>query len=250
MPSLIAAAIGASVVGGVASAVIGSQSASKAGKVQARAAASAAAASKAQYEQTRADLAPFRQAGINSLTQLQKLTGTDVGGNPLTSPLTKPFNPTMADLEATPGYQFTLAEGLKSTQNSYAAKGLGQSGAALKGAAQYSTNLASTTFQQQFDNYLKQNNQIYGMLSGQVSLGENAAAQTGNFGQAAVNAQNNLTTSGAAAQAAGIVGSGNALIGGINSISNSIGNFAQLQSLKNAGLFGTATGAAGISFLP
>lgn len=57
-------------------------------------------------------------------------------------------------LEATPGYKFTLDQGLKSTQNSFAAKGLGNSGAALKGAAQFTTGLADQTYQSQLNNYL------------------------------------------------------------------------------------------------
>jgi hypothetical protein len=58
--------------------------------------------------------------------------------------------PTQAQLEATPGYQFTLQQGLESTQNSAAARGLGNSGAALKGAATYATGLANQTYQNQF----------------------------------------------------------------------------------------------------
>jgi hypothetical protein len=52
-------------------------------------------------------------------------------------------------LENTPGYQFTLGQGLESTQNSAAARGLGSSGAALKGAATYATGLADQTYQNQ-----------------------------------------------------------------------------------------------------
>lgn len=61
-------------------------------------------------------------------------------------------------LEQTPGYQFTLDQGLKSVQNSYAAQGLGSSGAALKGAASFATGLADQTYQQQLNNYLQNYN--------------------------------------------------------------------------------------------
>jgi hypothetical protein len=59
--------------------------------------------------------------------------------------------PTQAQLAATPGYQFTLNQGLESTQNSAAARGLGNSGAALKGAAAYATGLANSTYQNDFN---------------------------------------------------------------------------------------------------
>ena len=38
--------------------------------------------------------------------------------------MSAPFAPTMAQLASTPGYQFTLDQGLKATQNAYAAQGL------------------------------------------------------------------------------------------------------------------------------
>lgn len=57
-----------------------------------------------------------------------------------------------ATLESMPGYQFALTQGLRSTQNSFAAKGLGSSGAAMRGAADYSQGLASTTYNMLFAN--------------------------------------------------------------------------------------------------
>ena len=65
---------------------------------------------------------------------------------------TVPQPMTQDQLEKTPGYQFTLNQGLKSVQSSAAARGLGVSGAALKGAATYATGLASSNYQQQFNN--------------------------------------------------------------------------------------------------
>ena len=58
-----------------------------------------------------------------------------------------PINMTQAELEATPGYQFTRNQGLKAVQNSAAARGLGSSGMAQRGAAEYATGLADTTWQ-------------------------------------------------------------------------------------------------------
>jgi hypothetical protein len=58
-----------------------------------------------------------------------------------------PINMTQAELEATPGYQFTRNQGLKAVQNSAAARGLGSSGMAQRGAAEYATGLADQTWQ-------------------------------------------------------------------------------------------------------
>ena len=120
------------------------------------------------YQQNTARLQPWVNQGNLALNEL----------NARLPQLTTPFS--AANLAQTPGYQFTLGQGLQATQNGQAAQGLGNSGSALRGAEQYAQGLASTTYNQQLQNYLAQNSQIYNMLSGVSSQGENAAAQTGN----------------------------------------------------------------------
>lgn len=240
-----AVSAGASVLSGMTSA----DAAKAAASTQAQAADAASANQLAEFQQIKDSLAPFLNTGTGALSTLAGLTGTEPGGNPLTASLTKPFSPTMADLAATPGYQFTLGQGEQATTNGYAAQGLANSGPALKGAANYAEGLASTTYQNQFSNYLSQNQQIANILSGQVATGENAAALTGNAGTANVSAANSLLTSGAAASAGGTVGAANATTGAINSIVSTAGNTGLLYALQNNGLFGSQSpasiGAAG-----
>jgi hypothetical protein len=130
-------------------------------------------------------------------------------------------------LESTPGYKFTLDQGLQATQNSYAAQGLAQSGSALKGAAQYATGLANATYEQRLGDYLK-------LLSG----GQSAATSLAQFGSNAAMNASNFATSGAAAQAGGVVGSANALTSGLGSATSGISNAALLLGMNNAGMFG------------
>jgi hypothetical protein len=167
--------------------------------------------------------------------------GSTPAGNPLTAALTAPFASTpgaqQAALEATPGYKFTLGQGLEATQNSYAAQGLGASGAALKGAANYSEGLASTTYQQMFNNYLTQNQQIYNMLGQQVGVGESAAATAGNQAIGATSNIGNTLTSGAAATAGGTIGAANAITGATAN-TTALG----LLAANNSGLFGSSAG--------
>lgn len=154
---------------------------------------------------------PFINNGTNASNSLATLTGTNAGGNPLTAPLTAQFQPTMAQLSATPGYQFQLQQGLMATQNGYAAQGLGSSGNALMGAANYSEGLASTTYQQQLQNYMAQNQQTYNMLTGQVGSGLTAAGQVaGAAGTASTNMGNSVSSAGNAL-GAGTVASTTAL---------------------------------------
>lgn len=220
----------------------------------------------------------------SSLTALNSILGLGSGsGTPDSAGMQKA-------LENTPGYQFTLNQGLKATQNSYAAQGLGSAGAAIKGSAQFATGLADQTYQQQVGNYLNNYNSqftnaynIYNGTStnalnnfgqqsnlglnaynnaftntfntagqnfnnsnaaytGQVNnaynlltLGSNAAAQTGTIGANTAAAQGNYLTSGAAATAGGIVGSANALNAGITSGVNSLSGAGINAALLNGG---------------
>lgn len=245
----VAAAIAGAGLAGVAGSAISASTnanaATKAAQTQANAANNASNNELAMFGQVRQSLTPYINAGGQGISDLQSaLPG-------LTTPMNPTFAPTQQQLEQTPGYQFQLNQGLQATQNGYASQGLGVSGAALKGAANYSEGLAGTTWQQQaqnyyqgFNNYLGQNQQIYNQLSGLASLGENAAAGVGNAGLSAQNQANALQTSGAAATAAGQVGSANALSSAISSGTSTAGNAGLLLALNNNGLFGGGGGAS------
>jgi len=213
---------------------------------QTQAAREASQTQLAMFNKSQANLDPFRQLGTGAISPLESLTGTGAGGNPLTARLTAPFNPTIADLEATPGYKFTLDQGLKSVQNGYASRGLADSGAALKGAADYTTGLASNTYQQQFANHLSQNQQIYNMLLGQTSLGANAAAgqatNAQNTGQAVAN---NIIGAGNA-QAASYIAGANAVGGAGSNIANGLMQYNMMSKFLGAGGGATAGFGAGM----
>lgn len=168
------------------------------------------------YEQTRADLLPYNQAGQDATERLT---------NRLTD-LTAPIRMDQETLEQTPGYQFNLSQGLKSTQNSAAARGLGNSGAAMKGAASYATGLADSTYQTQFNLENTNRTNEYNRLLGVASLGAGAAGATGQAGTAAATGAGNALVAGGNAQAAGYNGAANALTNGMNS-------YLQFNALKN-----------------
>ncbi|VVE31696.1 hypothetical protein PEP31012_03711 [Pandoraea eparura] len=148
--------------------------------------------------------------------------------------------PTAEQAQATPGYQFTLDQGLKSVQNSAAARGLGTSGAALKGAASYTTGLADSTYNDVFNRALNTFNTNYSSaanrvnrLSSLVGSGQNAAATNGSLGAQAMGNIGNTLTSGANALASGQVGSANALSGGLSSIGNNALLYGMMQNNAN-----------------
>lgn len=131
------------------------------------------------------------------------------------------FDP--SQLDQTPGYQFALTQGMKNTNNSLAAQGLQLSGAQAKGLSEYTTGLADQTYGNQYNRALSafntntqlaQNN--VGNLQNMVNMGQNSAAQQG---QASVNgaaAAGNYQVQSGNAQAAGIMGVGNAAQNGAN----------------------------------
>jgi hypothetical protein len=137
----------------------------------------------------------------------------------------------MSDLENTPGYQFTLGQGEKATTNANSAMGLANSGVEGKGLANYAEGLASTTFQQQFQNYLQQNQQKYNMLMGPTQLGAGAA---GSLLGGGINVGGQIGSN--------LVGQGNAqaagVLGAAGSTSNALNQYMQWSMLQKLGMGG------------
>ncbi len=216
------AIIGGAVVGGVAQAY----AANKASSAQVAASNKAADTTLGMYNTTRGDLAPYRQLGQ---------TASDDLTNRLPF-LTSPIVMDQAALEQTPGYKFNVSQGLKATQNSAAARGLGSSGAALKGAAVFGVNTANTLYKDQFDLENTNRTNAFNRLSSLIGTGAGAAAGGGTIGQAAA---------GQAASAQ--VGAGNAQAAGINAIGTAVGNVGNAAAGYGLykGLYGDNFGSSG-----
>ena len=180
------------------SSALQARAAGKASESQERQQQALLAAIQGMYNQSRSDLAPYRQLGENSIPMIEALAG--LSGDPAA---------TQAALENLPGYQFARTQGLKSVQNSAAARGLGSSGAALKGAANFATGLADQTFGNQF-------NRIMGL----TNLGQTAAAQGGQIGSSMLGSLSGAYTGIGNAQAQGYNSVGNAISGGAQGLSN------------------------------
>ncbi|MFM0566970.1 hypothetical protein PQQ88_01305 [Paraburkholderia caledonica] len=243
---MVAAAVaGAAVVGGVASSAMSSSASRSAANTQSDAAKYSADLQNDQWQQTQQNLKPYMDLGASYINPLK---------NALSNPmLTQQFAaPTEQQAQSTPGYQFTLNQGLKSVQNSAAARGLGVSGAALKGAASYTTGLADSTYNDVFNRALQTFNTNYSSaannvnrLAGVVGSGQNAAATNGSLGAQAVGNIGNTLTSGANAQAAGTIGAANALSNGLNGITNGATSYALLSNNAGAAAPSSASMAAG-----
>lgn len=128
-----AAIIGASVIGAGASIISGN----KANKAIKDSTNLQIAESRRQYDQDRADLAPWRTVGGSAMERLGGLYGLG-GGTASAQPYGGFFQ--------SPDYQFRLDEGKKALERSASARGLLGSGAALKAANNYAQNTASAEY--------------------------------------------------------------------------------------------------------
>jgi len=186
---------------------MGSQAAGSAANTQAAASDRAAQLQNEQYNQTRTDLAPFRQSGLNALNTLTPLATNY-----------KPF--TYDTMTADPGYAFRLSEGQRALDQSAAARGGLISGNALKAAARYGQDMGSQEYTNAFNRYQAERSAQLNPLQSLAGVGQTAATTIGSMG--ASNAANvgNLMTGGAAASAAGQVGQANAITSGLGTYLN------------------------------
>lgn len=116
-----------------------------------------------------------------------------------------------------PAYQFQLQQGQQGVLNADAGSQGALSGATLKDLIGYNQNLANTSFNNAFNQYQTQQGNIFSRLSGIAQLGQAAAANTGQQGTALAGQAAQSATNIGTAQAAGQIGSANAISGGINS---------------------------------
>ena len=144
---------GAAILGGsLISGAMGKKSADKQGQI-----------SQQQYQQTRNDLSPYRNAGVNALNNLNNLNIGELA-------------------EQDPGYQFGRDEALGATSRYMGSRGFGNSGNVLAALGDRATGLGHTYA-----------NDIWGRQMGLANMGANAATNTGSFG--AQNAGNQINAS-------------------------------------------------------
>lgn len=237
-----------------------SDAASSAADTQAASADAAMREQARQYNQTRADMQPWRTSGNASLMALQRLLGT-VGYNKdaaIAGPngeslygvgsLMLPFKPT--DLQNEPGYQFGLKQGEDSINRAASAGGRLLSGATLKALNRYNQDYAGTKYNEAFNRDLAQKQNIYNMLSGQSGTGQVATQQIAAAGQNSANNIAELLTGQGNALAAGQVGSANAWGNAFNGIQN---QYQQQQLLNRlfpkTGAMSSSSGSGGGFFV-
>lgn len=224
-PCLCNAWVATAIIGtGLVSAGVSAYAANKASDAQQQSAAQAAQTQLAMYNQTNANLSPFRQAGVDATSQLQGMLPELTKGVNVDTSITNDPNSTIAN-----AYKFINTQGQRGVTNSAAARGLGTSGAALKGAATFATGSADTFYNDLFNMGVTNQTNAYNRLKGLIDTGENAAAQTG---VAATSAGSGIAST--------QITSGNAQAAGYNAAGTTAGNAANSVSsgLLISGLYG------------
>lgn len=219
----------------IGSAILGAASSRSAAKTQVGAADRAAELQRTQFEQTREDQAPYRQAGYNALAELQRTAGNVPGA----------FKFGAGDYQADPGYAFRLSEGQKALDRQAAARGGLISGGALRAAQRYGQEMGSQEFGNAYNRALTgyntgvaSENQLYNRQAALAGIGQTATNLVGQAGQNYATSAGNLMTGAGAAQAAGQVGMSNAFTGGLGTYlnynqGNNLLNALQNQNLRN-----------------
>jgi hypothetical protein len=222
----VAAGTGAAAAGGsgylqAGQALLGAGASIYSSNLQAAAARDAANATLAQNQQTRADTAPWRIAGANAVDQLS--AGTLPDGY-----FSHQFNANDLNATLAPNYAFQLDQGQRANQNAAGVAGGLVGGNALKGLQDYTQNYAAGAYQQAYKNYTDNQTNIFNRLSNIAGLGQTANQTTTTAGTQNNALATGYLTSGAAAQAAGIVG-------GANSVNNGINNYLGWNYLNQGG---------------
>jgi hypothetical protein len=187
------------------------------------------------------------QGNLISSNDPYGLMGTNYGatdaemaaaGSPYAGVFQEQFTP--GDLTTDPSYQWRLNEGNRNMRAAQAAGGNRFGGQAMKDITNYNQGAASQEYGAAYERFNKNKSLLYDRLAGIAGIGSTAgnagAAATTNTGSnmgstgmtGAANSSNYLTGA-AASQAAGRVGSTNALVGGINSGMNNWYTMNQLN---------------------
>lgn len=226
MPSVSSAIPAVATVG---SAIIGGRASSSAASAQSASANRAAELENQRFKRMRADLEPYRLAGLRSMGVLESL----MYGTPLRDTSAKhaavPKSGTLWDaytgkkdpitlFTESPGYKFNLDEGRKAIEASAAARGGTVSGATLKDLTRFQQGYASN----EYNNFLNR-------VAGMAQTGQNSAAATGSAGLTSAANASQAILAGGQAKASGYVGQANAMTGALSSLSNIAGQYYQQQ---------------------
>ncbi len=229
--------------GQIGTGLLQANAAKEAAQIQADAAAKAQAQQQANFELINKQQAPYRASGYGALNQISNLGGGgttqyDANGNPIGATtgasdyLTHQFNAQDLAKGLAPNYDFMLQQGQMANQRAANAGGGALGGNALQGLNKFTQDYAGNAYQNAFNNYQTQRQNIYNTLAGIAGIGQTGQNATNTAATNATNAATQLGVGSAAAQAAGTTGATNALS---NTANNVINNYTLASLLGQSG---------------
>jgi hypothetical protein len=245
MPDPVSAVLGGASVLGAGANIFGAQSAAEAQK---EAAAKANALTLEQQQKGLDTQKKYFDAGTKDLAAIAG-QGSAVYNKLVEAlpDLIKPITMDQKTLEATPGYQFNLDQGIRGVNLSGVGSGL--SGAQAKAAARYATGLADSTYQNQFNNANTNKQNAFNFLLNSATPGIGAAgtyagaatsagsAALGNT-QAVGNTLSGNTIGAGNAEAAADIATGKNIGNAISGVAGSYASAPSNNPFGNYGLYG------------
>lgn len=164
-------------------------------RMQQEAAARTEAEMRRQYEQGRADLAPWMDVGREALEEERALMG--FGGDTAQA---------MRALQASPGYQFRMQQGMRDVTGGLAARGGMGSGRALAAGQRYAQGFASNEYGNRLSRLSDLSGRGQSSAAGQAQMGQQFGQNLGNLWTGAANAGAAAGMAGAQAGQSGLMG--------------------------------------------
>jgi hypothetical protein len=174
---------------------------------------------KEMWKEIRKYFAPWRHAGVRSLEDLERIQGQ--------------YEAAIQDPNEyikSPGFEWLKQQGISAIDRGAAARGKLDSGQNQKDLIAYGQGLAS----QDYGRYLGRLENLMDVYARTSQMGQNAAAQTAQYGQRAVENMGNWRIQGAGGDAAGQIGAANAQTGFYNNLANIGSNAAEQYLFYNA----------------
>lgn len=225
-------AVAAAVVGGVVGiggALIQANAAQGAAQTQANALNNSLNMQQGMFNTIQANEQPYIQGGAGAMSELKYLLGEGtpgVNGEPTSSAaggfgsLNAPFTVDQFH-KMSPAYQFDLQQGGQGVLNGDTSGQGALSGAAMKDLISFNSNYANNSFNNAFQQYQTQQNNVFNRLNTLATLGSNAGSNNATNASGFASSMGNTASNIGTANAAGQVGVANAITGGLGNLSNS-----------------------------
>jgi hypothetical protein len=208
--------------GAIGGAAISGLGASKAAKQQARATEAATAEQRRQYDQTRADYAPWHEAGGGAISRISQLLGLGESEGDDFGALNQKF--TIADFMDDPvtklGYQSGLDLGTEAIDRMAGARGSRNSGATLKALTRFGTDYTGRKAGESYGRFYGDQDRTFNRLSGVSGSGQTATQNLGQIGSQTSSNIGNLLTAQGNARGAASIAQGQAYGGALQNIGN------------------------------